>query len=83
MKNFIEFIVKHLVEDPDQVQVTVEENERGLLFKLSVGENDIGRVVGKEGRTARSIRTLLTAAAARQGKRASLEIMDGAREPSD
>ena len=83
MKNFIEFIVKHLVEDPDQVRVTVEENERGLLFKLSVGENDIGRVVGKEGRTARSIRTLLTAAAARQGKRASLEILDGTREPSE
>ena len=83
MKNFIEFIVKHLVEDPDQVRVTVEANERGLLFKLSVVENDIGRVVGKEGRTARSIRTLLTAAAARQGKRASLEILDGTREPSE
>lgn len=83
MKEFIEFIVKHLVEDPDQVWVTEEKNEKGLLYKLVVGENDIGRVVGKEGRTARSIRTLLTAAAARQGKRANLEILDGTRERAD
>ena len=77
MREFVEFIAKHLVDDPDQVQVSEEENEKGLLLKLKVGESDIGRVVGKDGRTARSIRTLLTAVAARQGRRASLEIVDG------
>ncbi len=77
MKEFLEFIAKHLVEDPDKVEVVAEENDKGCVFKLSVGENDLGRVVGKDGRTARSLRTLLTAASARQGKRASLEIMNG------
>lgn len=77
MREFVEFIAKHLVDDPDQVQVSEEQNEKGLLLKLKVGESDIGRVVGKDGRTARSIRTLLTAVAARQGQRASLEIVDG------
>jgi len=76
MKEFIEFIARHLVEDPDQVEVTVDESEKGLLFRLIVGEKDIGRVVGKEGRTARSLRTLLTAVAARRGQRANLEIVD-------
>ncbi len=80
MKEFIEFIVKHLVEDPDRVSVTEEQGEKGTLFKLSVGENDIGRVVGKEGRTARSIRTLLNAATARKGMRANLEILDDNKE---
>jgi hypothetical protein len=82
MKEFIEFIVKHLVEDPDQVKVTEEKNDKGLLYKLKVGDNDIGRVVGKEGRTARSLRTLLNATAARQGTRANLEILDGSTESS-
>jgi predicted RNA-binding protein YlqC (UPF0109 family) len=77
MKEFLEFIVRHLVSEPDQVVVTEEVNEKGLLFRLSVGENDLGRVVGKDGRTARSLRTLLTAVAARQGKRANLEILNG------
>jgi len=80
MKEFVEFIAKHLVEDPDQVSVIEEQSEKGLVFKLSVGENDLGRVVGKDGRTARSLRTLLTAASARQGKRAILEILNGSRK---
>jgi uncharacterized protein len=83
MKAFIEFIVKHLVEDPDLVKVTEEQTERGYLYRLTVGESDIGRVVGKEGRTAKSIRTLLAAVAARQGKRANLEIMDGSPNRTD
>ena len=80
MKEFLEFIAKHLVQDPDQVNVTVEEDEKGSVFKLTVGENDLGRVVGKDGRTARSLRTLLTAASARQGKRAHLEILNGSQK---
>ncbi len=77
MREFLEFIARHLVEDPDQVTVTQDETDKGEVFKLSVGEHDLGRVVGKDGRTARSLRTLLTAVSARQGKRATLEIMNG------
>lgn len=81
MKEFIEFIVRHLVENPDKVQVTEESSEKGIVLKLTVGENDLGRVVGKDGKTARSLRTLLTAIAARQGLRATLEIINGVRKP--
>ncbi len=80
MKEFLEFIARHLVEEPDKVSVTLDENEKGTICKLSVGENDLGRVVGKDGRTARSLRTLLTAVSARQGKRAILEILDEAHK---
>ncbi len=81
MKEFIEFIVRHLVENPDKVQVLEESGEKGIVLKLTVGENDLGRVVGKDGKTARSLRTLLTAVAARQGIRATLEIINGVRKP--
>lgn len=80
MKEFIEFIARHLVENPDLVKVVEEDSDKGLVYKLSVGSGDLGRVVGKEGRTARSIRTLLTAACARQGRRATLEIVDDTRQ---
>jgi len=82
MKEFLEFIVKHLVEDPDRVQVVEEQDEDGWVYKLTVGENDFGRVVGKDGRTARSLRTLLTAVGGRSGKRASLEIMSKGPKPA-
>jgi predicted RNA-binding protein YlqC (UPF0109 family) len=81
MKEFIEFIVRHLVENPDKVQVIEESGEKGIVLKLTVGEHDLGRVVGKDGKTARSLRTLLTAVAARQGIRATLEIINGVRKP--
>jgi predicted RNA-binding protein YlqC (UPF0109 family) len=76
MKDFIEFIVKHLVENPDQVEVTTEEAEGRFHYKLSVGSGDLGRVIGKEGRTAKALRTVLMAASARQGQQATLEILD-------
>ncbi|MFH1861726.1 MAG: KH domain-containing protein [bacterium] len=76
MKEFVEFIAKHLVENPDLVHVDEEQNEKGIIYKLTVGQSDLGRVVGREGRTARSMRTLLMAACARRGFRATLEIVD-------
>ena len=81
MKEFLEFIVRHLVEDPDRVQIVEEKSENGILYKLTVAEHDFGRVVGKDGRTARSLRTLLTAAGGRSGTRVNLEIMSRLPKP--
>ncbi|MEE8150005.1 MAG: KH domain-containing protein [candidate division Zixibacteria bacterium] len=76
MKEFIEYIVKNLVDNPDEVNVVEIEGTRTTVYELRVGEGDLGKVIGKEGKTARSIRTILSAAAARQGKRAVLEILE-------
>jgi predicted RNA-binding protein YlqC (UPF0109 family) len=76
MKEFIEFIVKHLVDKPDEVQVNEIDGERTVVYELRVGEGDMGKVIGRRGQTARSIRTLLAAASAKMGKRAVLEILE-------
>lgn len=76
MKEFIEFIVKALVDHPDDVVVNEVEGSRTTVFELRVGQGDLGKVIGKNGQTAKSIRTLLSAVAARQGKRAVLEILE-------
>jgi predicted RNA-binding protein YlqC (UPF0109 family) len=80
MEKFVSFIVKHLVTDPDAVAVEKVEKEGSIVYRLHVGDGDLGQVIGKEGRTAKSLRTLLIAAAARAGQRARLEIVDPARE---
>ncbi|MBN2031310.1 KH domain-containing protein [bacterium] len=76
MKEFIEMIAKHLVDHPEAVEVKEVEGERTTVYELRVGEGELGKVIGKKGQTARSIRTLLTAASAKKGKRAVLEILD-------
>ena len=76
MKEFLEYIIKHLVDNPDSVAVTEVEGERITVFELRVGEGDLGKVIGKKGQTAKSIRTLLGAASAKLGKRAVLEILE-------
>ncbi|MCB0832509.1 MAG: KH domain-containing protein [Bacteroidetes bacterium] len=76
MQNFIEFIVKHLVDKPDEVVVTEVEGERVTVFELKVGQGDLGKVIGKRGQNAKALRTLLAAASARSGKRAVLEILE-------
>ncbi len=76
MKEFIEFIIKHLVDKPDEVQVNEIAGERTVVFELRVGEGDMGKVIGRRGQTVRSLRILLTAAAAKQGKRCVLEILE-------
>jgi predicted RNA-binding protein YlqC (UPF0109 family) len=76
MKEFVEFIAKHLVDKPDEVQVTEVEGERVTVYELRVGDGDLRKVIGKHGQTAKSIRTLLGAAAAKAGKRAVLEILE-------
>ncbi len=76
MREFIEFIVKHLVDKPDEVKVTEIKGELTTVFELRVGEGDIGKVIGKRGQTAKSIRTLLACASAKTGKRAVFEILE-------
>ena len=76
MKDFIEFIVKSLVDNPDQVSVNEVVGTRTTVYELRVGTGDLGKVIGKNGQTAKSIRTLLSAISARQGKRAVLEILE-------
>jgi uncharacterized protein len=77
MKEFIEFIAKHLVDDPETVVIEESnpENNR-IVLSLRVQPNDIGKVIGKQGKTAQAMRTLLTAVAAKDGKKAVLEIQD-------
>ncbi len=76
MKDFLEFVVLNLIDHPDQVKIELEERENKAIFTLIVAEQDVGKVIGKKGRTAQAMRTLLAAVAAKQGKRAILEIND-------
>jgi hypothetical protein len=76
MRELVEFIAKALVDEPDQVRVTEVEGERITVIELRVAPGDLGKVIGKQGRTARSIRTLLNAAATKLRKRAVLEILE-------
>jgi len=76
MKEFVLFIVKHLVDKPDEVVVNEIDGEQTVVFELRVGQGDMGKVIGKRGQTAKSLRTLLAAASAKRGKRAVLEILE-------
>ena len=76
MKEFIEFIAKYLVDNPDAVLVKEVEGERTMVYELRVGEGDLGKVIGRKGQTAKAMRTLLTAASAKRGKRGVLEILE-------
>ena len=71
-----EFLAKNLVEAPDEVFVELEERPTGAEIQLEVAENDMGRVIGRSGRTARCLRTIIAAAGERAGKRYTLEILD-------
>ena len=77
MKEFIEIMVKQLVDKPDEVVVETVESEQSLIFELTVGDGDYGKVIGKRGRNISAIRTLLFAVNAKEGgKGASLEVID-------
>lgn len=77
MKEFIEYVSKHLVDNPDGVEVSVKSTEdKKIVYVLQVSKDDIGKVIGKKGKTAQAMRTLLTAISAKEGKRAILEILD-------
>jgi predicted RNA-binding protein YlqC (UPF0109 family) len=76
MKELIEYIAKALVDNPDAVKVAEVDGERTTVIELSVASEDRGKVIGKEGRTARAMRTILSAASAKARKRAVLEIVE-------
>ncbi|HQA50797.1 MAG: KH domain-containing protein [Syntrophomonadaceae bacterium] len=75
MKELVEFIARSLVDNPDDVQVTEIEQEGSIIIELRVAPDDMGKVIGKQGKIAKSIRTLTKAAAAKEGKRVGVEIM--------
>jgi uncharacterized protein len=76
MKALVEAIVKALVDNSDQVQVRAIEGEQVIVFELRVHPRDLGKVIGRQGRTARAIRTILTAVGMKMRKRFTLEILD-------
>ena len=75
-KDLVEYLAKSLVDDPSQVQVNIVEGEKSTILELRVAESDIGKVIGKHGRIAKAIRTVLQASCARTGKHMVLEILD-------
>ena len=75
MKDLLEYIIKAIVAEPDAVKITEENSDEGLLFKLEVAADDKGRVIGRQGRVAQAIRTLLRVKAAKEDTRVRLEIV--------
>ena len=76
LRELIAFMAKSLVDDPDAVQVVAVEGEKTVILELTVAPSDLGKVIGKDGRTARAMRTLLSSTSARYSKRAVLEIIE-------
>jgi predicted RNA-binding protein YlqC (UPF0109 family) len=75
VKELVEFIARALVDKPEDVKVTETDGERSLIIEIRVAPEDMGKVIGKQGKIAQSIRTLTKATAAKEGKRVAVEIM--------
>lgn len=75
-KELVGYMVKSLVDNPDQVEINEIEGEKSTILELKVTKEDIGKVIGKHGRIARAIRTIINASATKTGKRVVLEILD-------
>ena len=76
MKELLEYLARSLVDQPDDVRVDVIEGESSLVFQLHVAQDDVGKVIGRQGRIAKSLRTLVKAAAVKEEKKAIVEIID-------
>jgi predicted RNA-binding protein YlqC (UPF0109 family) len=76
MKDLVKYIAQALVDNPDEVAVSEVEGEQTSVIELRVAKDDLGKIIGKHGRTAQSIRTILSAASAKNRKRAVLEIVE-------
>lgn len=76
MQELIEFVAKSLVDHPDEVRTRTYERDQGTVIELEVAPADLGKVIGRQGRTARAIRTLLSAAGQKSRRRYSLDIVD-------
>ena len=75
MKELVEVIAKALVDNPDEVSVTETENEKSILLELHVAESDMGKVIGKQGRIAKAIRSVVKAASSKDDKKVIVEIV--------
>ncbi|MDD5448624.1 MAG: KH domain-containing protein [Actinomycetota bacterium] len=76
MKDLLEYLAKSLVDNPEDVHIETIEGERAVILQLKVNSADIGKVIGKQGRIAQAIRTIIKAVATKQGKNAVVEILD-------
>ncbi|OFV86506.1 MAG: RNA-binding protein [Acidobacteria bacterium RBG_16_68_9] len=76
MKELVQFLAQHLVSHPEAVQVKETQGDTASVLELKVAKEDLGRIIGKQGRTAKSIRTILNAAAARTNRKVVLEIIE-------
>jgi len=76
MKELVEFIVRSLVDNPDAVKLEEVEGEKASIIELRVDQSDLGKVIGKQGRTAKAIRTILNASGVKSGKKVVLEILE-------
>ncbi|MBC7288907.1 MAG: KH domain-containing protein [Armatimonadetes bacterium] len=75
MQDLVEYIARALVDNPDQVRVRQIEGETVIIFEVSVARDDLGKIIGRQGRIANALRTIVKAAASRQGKKATVEIL--------
>ena len=76
MRDLVAFLCRELVDDPDAVEVTETHDDRGVLLRVRVADGELGKVIGRGGRTAKAIRTVVRAAAMRQGAHASVDFDD-------
>ena len=76
MKEFLEFVVRQLVEFPDEVMLSEIPSGKLTIFKLQMRQSDVGRIIGRNGQTIQAIRALLSSSAARHGQRATVEIVE-------
>lgn len=76
LKDLLQFLVTKLVDHPDEVKINEVAGEHTHIFELKVNKEDLGKIIGKQGRTAKAIRTILSAASVKENKRAMVEILD-------
>ncbi|MBZ4329406.1 KH domain-containing protein [Corallococcus interemptor] len=81
MEPLLTYLAKALVDQPDQVTLRISEADGGRLYELKVAPEDVGKVIGRDGRTVNALRTLINAAAQKQGQKVRLEILDDRRAP--
>ncbi len=76
LKDLVEYLAKALVDNPEEVKVTEVEGENAITLELSVAKSDLGKVIGRQGRTARAMRTIMGASSAKLGKKSILDIVE-------
>lgn len=79
MKDLIEYIARALVDRPEAVEIKITPSAEGMLYELKVAPDDVGKVIGRDGRTVNALRALVTAAATKKGEKARVEILDDRR----